>query len=119
MKEFRAIKALCLTLNPDIPLSVIHQSSKLLAVVAIDVDGQSHIIRALTENAEEFTDENGFPKKRFKNLVNILRLKIPEDHEVSVFSQKAVKTIFIFIGGFCHSTSKPNIYAAICAHFDQ
>ena len=85
MKEFRAIKALCLTLNPDIPLSVIHQSSKLLAVVAIDVDGQSHIIRALTENAEEFTDENGFPKKRFKNLVNILRLKIPEDHEVRFF----------------------------------
>jgi len=66
VKEFRAIKALCLTLNPDIPLSVIHQSSKLLAVVAIDVDGQSHIIRALTENAEEFTDENGFPKSRFK-----------------------------------------------------
>jgi len=94
VKEFRAIKALCLTLNPDIPLSVIHQSSKLLAVVAIDVDGQSHIIRALTENAEEFTNENGFPKSRFKNLVNILRLKIPEDHEVSILT--IIRFVFIY-----------------------
>ena len=53
----------------------------MLAVIAIDPEGQKTIIRALTENAEENTDENGFARFRFENLVKILKLKVPEENQ--------------------------------------
>lgn len=81
LSDLWSIKVLCLSLDPQIPLIVTHQASRILAVIAIDPDGQKNIIRALTENAEENTDEHGFARFRFANLVKILKLKVPEDNQ--------------------------------------
>ena len=71
---------LCLSLDPAIPLAVTHQASRILAVIAIDPEGQKNIIRGLTENAEEHPNEEGFARFRFENLVKILRRKVVEDN---------------------------------------
>ena len=67
-------------MDPAIPLAVTHQASRILAVIAIDPEGQKNIIRGLTENAEDHPTEDGFARFRFENLVKILRRKVVEDN---------------------------------------
>ena len=66
----------------------------MLNILALNSMGHRTVIRALTENSEEYLDENGFPTHRFENLVKLLKISIadnsqdPQMHQNQVFTRQ-------------------------------
>ena len=64
----------------------------MLNVIALNLDGHSTVIRALTENSEENLDENGFPTARFGNIVKLLKLSVVDAQKHPQLYQNQVQT---------------------------
>ena len=64
--------------------------------MALSPDGHRTVIQALTENSEENPDENGFPVRRFSNLVRLLKISLADSGNDPQLHQNQVHTRFVW-----------------------